>query len=92
MTNPLRCQVDFLDSWNDFVISLIHESVVSFYRSIMALIVGIVSQKGGVGKSTLARLVAREYALAGWSVKIADLDVSQGTSFNWQIPPSAIRH
>ena len=50
----------------------------------MALIVGMVSQKGGVGKSTLARLVAREYALAGWTVKIADLDVSQGTSFNWQ--------
>lgn len=50
----------------------------------MSLIVGVVSQKGGVGKSTLARLVAREYALAGWSVKIADLDVSQGTSFNWQ--------
>lgn len=50
----------------------------------MALIVGVVSQKGGVGKSTLARLIAREYALAGWRVKIADLDVSQGTSFNWQ--------
>jgi len=50
----------------------------------MMLIVGMVSQKGGVGKSTLARLVAREYALAGWTVKIADLDVSQGTSFNWQ--------
>jgi len=46
--------------------------------------IGIVSQKGGVGKSTLARLVAREYANAGWTVKIADLDVSQGTSFNWQ--------
>lgn len=50
----------------------------------MALIIGMVSQKGGVGKSTLARLVAREYALAGWTVKIADLDVTQGTSFNWQ--------
>lgn len=50
----------------------------------MAVILGMVSQKGGVGKSTLARLVAREYALAGWTVKIADLDVSQGTSFNWQ--------
>ncbi len=50
----------------------------------MTLVVGMVSQKGGVGKSTLARLVAREYALAGWTVKIADLDVSQGTSFNWQ--------
>ena len=50
----------------------------------MTIIICMCSQKGGVGKSTLARLVAREYANAGWSVKIADLDVSQGTSFNWQ--------
>ena len=50
----------------------------------MAVLVGVIGQKGGVGKSTLARLVAREYANAGWSVKIADLDVSLGTSFNWQ--------
>jgi chromosome partitioning protein len=50
----------------------------------MALFLGMVSQKGGVGKSTLARLVAREYAAAGWNVKIADLDISQSTSFNWQ--------
>lgn len=50
----------------------------------MAIFLGMISQKGGVGKSTLARLIAREYANAGWSVKIADLDVSQGTSFNWQ--------
>lgn len=49
----------------------------------MPLIIGLVSQKGGVGKSTLARLIACEYASAGWSVKIADMDVSQATSFNW---------
>ena len=49
----------------------------------MAILIGMVSQKGGVGKSTLARLVAREYAKAGWHVKIADLDISQGTSFSW---------
>jgi chromosome partitioning protein len=55
------------------------------YIGIMsALIIACVSQKGGVGKSTLARLVAREYAAAKWNVKIADLDVGQGTSFNWQ--------
>jgi chromosome partitioning protein len=48
------------------------------------IVVALVSQKGGVSKSTLARLVAREYANAGWAVKIADLDISQGTSFNWQ--------
>jgi chromosome partitioning protein len=50
----------------------------------MALLIGVVSQKGGVGKSTIARMVAREYAHAGWRVKIADLDIAQGTSFNWQ--------
>lgn len=50
----------------------------------MTFIVGVVSQKGGVGKSTLSRLIAREYAAADWNVKIADLDISQGTSYNWQ--------
>jgi len=49
-----------------------------------ALIVGMVSQKGGVGKSTLARLLAREFAVQDWRVKIADLDISQGTSFHWR--------
>jgi chromosome partitioning protein len=41
------------------------------------------SQKGGVGKSTLSRLLAREVAAGGASVKIADLDIQQGTSFKW---------
>lgn len=50
----------------------------------MAMIVGIVSQKGGVGKSTVARLIAREFAAQDWQVKIADLDISQATSFHWQ--------
>jgi chromosome partitioning protein len=50
----------------------------------MTIHVGIVSQKGGVGKSTLCRLIACEYAKAGWSVKIADLDVAQGTCYDWQ--------
>lgn len=43
-----------------------------------ALIIGCISQKGGVGKSTLARLIAREYANSGWNVKIADLDIGPG--------------
>ncbi|WP_420419655.1 ParA family protein [Pacificispira sp.] len=50
----------------------------------MSLIIGVVSQKGGVGKSMIARLIAREYAAAGWGVKIADLDIQQGTNFSWQ--------
>jgi len=49
----------------------------------MTLIVGVVSQKGGVGKSTLARMIACEYAASEWAVKIIDMDLSQGTSTAW---------
>ena len=49
----------------------------------MAFIIGLVSQKGGVGKSTLARLIAREAAQGGLSVKIADLDTQQQTCTRW---------
>lgn len=49
----------------------------------MALIIGIVSQKGGVGKSTLSRALASEYAKNEWEVKIADMDLSQSTVTNW---------
>lgn len=57
----------------------------------MTLLTGIISQKGGVGKSTIARLVAREYANSGWNVKIADLDISQGTSTDWKQRREQIR-
>lgn len=50
----------------------------------MTFIIGVVSQKGGVGKSTLSRLIAREAAQGGLSVKIADLDHQQQTSTKWQ--------
>ena len=50
----------------------------------MTIFVGVVSQKGGVGKSTIARSIAREYAANGWNVKISDLDISQGTSVDWK--------
>jgi len=49
----------------------------------MGYIVGVVSQKGGVGKSTLARAIATTYAAAGWNVKVADLDINQASSFSW---------
>lgn len=49
----------------------------------MTLLIGVVSQKGGVGKSTLARLIAREYSANEWYVKIADMDISQGTCWHW---------
>jgi chromosome partitioning protein len=50
----------------------------------MGVVVAFVSQKGGVGKSTLARALAREAAFGGLSVKVADLDMQQGTLVNWQ--------
>ena len=49
----------------------------------MTTIIGLISQKGGVAKSTLARAVAREAAVNGFRVKLADLDTQQGTSSNW---------
>ena len=49
----------------------------------MAYVIGIVSQKGGAGKSTLARLLARELAHNAMRVKIADLDTQQTTCTGW---------
>lgn len=49
----------------------------------MPSVVAFVSQKGGVGKSTIARALAREAAAGGLSVKVADLDTQQGTSVDW---------
>ncbi|SAL52646.1 ParA family protein [Caballeronia concitans] len=49
----------------------------------MASVIAFVSQKGGVGKSTLARALAREAAAGGLRVKVADLDTQQGTSVDW---------
>ncbi len=49
----------------------------------MAVILGVASQKGGVGKSTLARMLAVGYAANDWDVLIADLDTKQATSLDW---------
>jgi chromosome partitioning protein len=48
-------------------------------------IISLLSQKGGVGKSGLARLLAVEFTRAGWRVKIDDLDTMQGTSTKWKL-------
>lgn len=49
----------------------------------MTYIIGMISQKGGVGKSTLARMMACEFIAGGMSAKIADLDTQQQTCTNW---------
>ncbi len=48
-------------------------------------IIAFISQKGGVGKSTLARAVACEASKSDLSVKLADLDLQQGTSNAWHM-------
>lgn len=49
----------------------------------MTTVIAFLSQKGGVGKSTLARALAREAAVGGLQVKVADLDPDQGTLIDW---------
>lgn len=49
----------------------------------MAIKVAFLSQKGGVTKTTKARLLARAYAFAGWRVKICDFDLKQRTATEW---------
>ena len=50
----------------------------------MAIRVAFISQKGGCGKSTMAQMIAREFAAAEWDVKIADFDMRQGTTTYWK--------
>jgi chromosome partitioning protein len=49
----------------------------------MGDIISFVGQKGGTGKSTLARAFAVEAAKRESSVLIADLDEAQRTSWDW---------
>lgn len=57
----------------------------------MSSIISLISQKGGVGKSGIARLLAVEFSNAGWSVKIADLDTMQGSATRWKIRRDAAK-
>jgi chromosome partitioning protein len=49
----------------------------------MTIVVAFVSQKGGVGKSTLARALAASAMRAGLAVKTVDLDPQQATITVW---------
>ena len=52
--------------------------------SAQPLIVAFVSQKGGTGKSTLARALAAVVAGSGLKVRVADLDPAQATVLEWE--------
>lgn len=47
------------------------------------MIISLLNQKGGVGKSALARALAVEFARNQWAVHAADLDRTQQTFFKW---------
>lgn len=47
------------------------------------MLISVVSQKGGVGKSSLARTLASEFTKAEWNVLLADCDHAQSTSKKW---------
>src|SRR5688572_3288464 len=49
----------------------------------MPVVIGLVSQKGGTGKSTLARALGAVVAGGSYKVTIADLDPSQDTVIEW---------
>lgn len=47
------------------------------------MIISLLNQKGGAGKSSLARALAVEFSKNNWSVHAADLDKAQHTFFKW---------
>ncbi|MEQ1697707.1 MAG: division plane positioning ATPase MipZ [Hyphomicrobiaceae bacterium] len=49
----------------------------------MAMVIGLGSHKGGVGKTTFSRAIALVGAAQNLSVHIADLDQEQQTAFEW---------
>jgi len=49
----------------------------------MAVIIGCVSQKGGVGKGATARGLAVEAVRAGLQVEVVDMDTGQATLHEW---------
>lgn len=55
-------------------------------------IYAVLQQKGGPGKSTLARAIAAEAARAGLDVLLADLNPQQQTSYLWSVARDEAGH
>jgi chromosome partitioning protein len=58
----------------------------------MARIIAIVSQKGGVGKTSLVQNLGSELALAGIKVLIVDFDPQSNLTTGWGFDPGANRN
>ncbi|MFA5958005.1 ParA family protein [Hyphomicrobium sp.] len=57
----------------------------------MPVVLSIIGQKGGVGKSTLARAVAVVATQGNLRVKLIDLDIGQQTSVRWSTTRASSR-
>ena len=49
----------------------------------MALKISVINQKGGGGRSTIARALTAAFTKGGWDTLLADMDTQQQTSFEW---------
>lgn len=56
------------------------------------MIIAVISQKGGVGKSSIARTLAAEFVKAGWDTLLADCDHAQSTSLRWSKKRASSEH
>lgn len=68
--------------------SSMHDRMNVWFHALMIkwkpiMIVSFLSQKGGVGKSTLSRGVAVEYVKSKWDVHVADMDTVQQSTVHW---------
>lgn len=58
----------------------------------MATIIAVLQQKGGPGKSTLARAISTEAARTGLDVLLADLNPQQQTAYLWSVARDEAGH
>jgi len=70
------------------MLSTIHEIMKGKKMAIIA----VLQQKGGPGKSTLARAIATEAARVGLDVLLADLNPQQQTAYLWSVTRDQAGH
>ncbi len=58
----------------------------------MATIIAVLQQKGGPGKSTLARAISTEAARTGLDTLLADLNPQQQTAYLWSVARDEAGH
>ena len=82
--NKLRADTR-IRGYHDNGVSCCHAGGSQEESDSMPYTIAMVAQKGGVGKSTLARMIAVEAAKGGLRTKIGDLDAQQSTCVQWAV-------